>query len=274
MNILVTNDDGIDSVGLHVLARALRRHGDVVIAAPDGEYSGSGASLGAIHLMQPELHRAEVDGIDESWAISAPPAMCVLFSRLGAFGRTFDLVVSGINPGINVGRSVYHSGTVGAALTARNGGVNAIAVSQEVEGFGVEGQGWDDVLIDQKWETAAEIAAVAAGGVLADPPDEAQVLNINLPNRPVDELEGWKLTTVGGAPPRTLGKVDLEPKAGHEGTFKLKMAWGDPLDLPDHTDGGAVMHGYVSLSWLSKLEACKPAGAAGAEKAIDTFLSR
>ncbi|MDH4170387.1 MAG: hypothetical protein OEW42_12445 [Acidimicrobiia bacterium] len=272
MNILVTNDDGIDSVGLHVLARALRRHGDVVVAAPDGEYSGSGASLGAIHLMQPELHRAEIDGIDESWAISAPPAMCVLFSRLGAFGRRFDLVVSGINPGINVGRSVYHSGTVGAALTARNGGTNAIAVSQEVEGFGVEGQGWDDVLDLQLWDTAAEVAAVAAGAILADPPDEAQVLNINLPNCRLDELEGWKLTSVGGAPPRTLGKVSLEPKRGHEGTFKLKMEWGEATELPEHTDGGAVMHGYVSLSWLSRLEACTPQGSTAAEKAIDQLL--
>ncbi|MGA0354821.1 MAG: 5'/3'-nucleotidase SurE, partial [Ilumatobacteraceae bacterium] len=116
MRILVTNDDGISSVGLHRLARAMTAHGEVVVVAPDREFSGAGAAVGAIHLMQPEVHRATVDGIGESWAVSGPPALCVFFARLGAFGGPFDLVVSGINPGANVGRSVYHSGTVGACL--------------------------------------------------------------------------------------------------------------------------------------------------------------
>ena len=86
--------------------------------------------------------------------MSGPPALCVMFARLGAFGEPFDLVVSGINPGANVGRAVYHSGTVGAALTARNGNISGVAISQAVTGFGVEGQGWDEMLIGQKWETA------------------------------------------------------------------------------------------------------------------------
>ena len=62
--------------------------------------------------------------IDVAWSVSGPPALCVMFSRLGAFGAPFDLVVSGINPGANVGRSVYHSGTIGACLTARTGTSN------------------------------------------------------------------------------------------------------------------------------------------------------
>ena len=61
--ILVTNDDGIDSVGLHVLARALVDLGEVMIVAPDEEYSGAGASIGPLHLIQPEAHTADVDGI-------------------------------------------------------------------------------------------------------------------------------------------------------------------------------------------------------------------
>ena len=62
MRLLLTNDDGIDSVGLHVLARAMREHGDVVIVAPDREYSGAGAALGALHLMEPEARRASSRG--------------------------------------------------------------------------------------------------------------------------------------------------------------------------------------------------------------------
>ena len=138
MRILVTNDDGIDSIGLHVLARAMTRFGHVVVAAPDSEYSGASAALGAIHLIRPEVRRVQIDGVPEAWSVSGAPALCVMFARLGVFGGRFDLVVSGINPGVNVGRSVYHSGTVGAALTARLGGISGVAVSQAVTGFGVK----------------------------------------------------------------------------------------------------------------------------------------
>ena len=90
-----------------------------------------------------------MDGIDEAWAVTGPPALCVMFARLGAFGPPFDLVVSGINPGANVGRSVYHSGTVGAAYRPERRH-QRVAVSQAVAGFGVEGQGWDEMLADQR----------------------------------------------------------------------------------------------------------------------------
>ena len=125
---MVTNDDGIDSIGLHKLALAMRPYGEVVVVAPDREYSGASAAFGALHLIHPELHEATVEGIDESWAVTGPPALCVMFARLGLFGPKFDLVVAGINPGANVGRSVYHSGTVGAALTARNSGISGVAI--------------------------------------------------------------------------------------------------------------------------------------------------
>ena len=85
MRILVTNDDGIESLGLHVLARSLKKHGEVVIAAPDSEYSGAGAAIGPIHLSEPEVHLVDIDGIDTSWSISGPPALCVMFARLGLF---------------------------------------------------------------------------------------------------------------------------------------------------------------------------------------------
>ena len=114
----MTNDDGIDSLGLHVLARALTELGDVVIIAPDREFSGSGAAVGALYEFRPEVRRRQIDGVAEAWSLNGPPALCVLYSKLGVFGDPFDLVVAGINPGSNVGRSVYYSGTVGACLAA------------------------------------------------------------------------------------------------------------------------------------------------------------
>lgn len=272
MRILLTNDDGIDSIGLHVLARAMRRHGEVVIIAPDREYSGAGAALGALHVIRPEVTRAHVDGIDEAWAVVGPPALCVMFARLGAFGAPFDLVVSGINPGANVGRSVYHSGTIGAALTARNGGISGIAVSQAVTGFGVEGQAWDEMLVGQRWETAASVADAFVEGFVADPPRSPVVVNLNVPNLPVEELRGWRHATVGQEPPRRMSRAWLEPKAGHTDTYEVKMMWGDAEVLPPLTDGGAVERGEVSVTYLGRLAETERADLALAEKSLSALV--
>ncbi len=275
MRILVTNDDGIDSIGLHVLARAMRNVGDVVVVAPDQEYSGYGAAFGPLHMIRPEVHRSHIDGIGEVWSVSGPPALCVMFSRLKVFGGGFDLVVAGINPGANVGRSVYHSGTVGACLTARNGGVSGVAVSQSVESFGVEGQGWEEMLAFQKWETAATVAREAVAGLITAMPEEPVVLNINVPNREIGDLKGWKRTEVGIEPPRAMSTATLEPRPGHTDAFRVKMDWGEAVELPPHTDGGAVMSGWVSMSWLGRIEAEAPAltGQKSAESALDHLLT-
>ncbi len=274
MRILVTNDDGIDSIGLHVLARAMLPFGDVVVGAPDSEYSGASAAFGALHLIRPEMHRAHIEGIEEAWAISGPPALCVMFARLGALGDPFDLVVSGINPGANVGRAVYHSGTIGAAVTARTGGITGVAVSQAVTMGGVMGQGWDEMIKGQKWETAAAVAAAAVEDLVANPLPEAATLNINVPNLELDELKGVRRTTVGSRVPRTMTTVDVEPKEGHEDAYYLKFNWGK-METDEYSideDVGAVEAGYVSSTWLSKVTDTEVEGGLAAEQAMATFL--
>ena len=225
--ILVTNDDGIDSVGLHELARALAPLGEVVVVAPDSEYSGASAALGALHLLQPEVRRAHVDGIVQAWTVNGPPGLCVMFSRLGVFGP-IDLVVSGINPGANVGRAIYHSGTVGAALTARNGGISGVAVSQAVSQYGVEGQGWDEMIAGQRWATAATVGAEVVAAVLADLPAEPVVVNVNVPNVAVSEIAGWRQTEVAMLPPRTIATGRLHPIAGRDGAVLGRDGVGRP----------------------------------------------
>ena len=253
VKLLITNDDGIDSVGLHVLARAMQGLGEVVVVAPDGEYSGASAAFGALHLIQPEVHAVTLDGIDEAYSVAGPPALCVLFGRLGVFGSPPDLIVAGINPGANVGRAIYHSGTVGAAITARNGGVSGVAISQDVADFGIEGQGWDDMLASQRWDSAAAVARVVVEGLLADLPSEPVVLNVNVPNLPLEELKGWRHAEVGMVPPRTVTTARLEPRPGHDRSFKVIMEYGEAVTLPIELDGGAVTSGYVALSWLSRM---------------------
>jgi 5'-nucleotidase len=274
VRILVTNDDGIDSLGLHVLARALRPLGAVVVAAPDREYSGAGAGLGPLHLMQPEIHRIDLDGGADAWAVTGPPALCVMFARLGAFGPPFDLVVAGINPGANVGRAVYHSGTVGAALTARAGGITGIAVSQAVAEGGVEGQGWDDMLADQRWATAGTVAAAVVEALITTPPATPVVVNVNVPNCDLDDVKGWRQAAVGAIPPRVVKNVRLDPKFGHERAFHVRMDWGDPVLLPEDTDGGAVERGEVAITYLTRLAADDQADISAAAAALDQLLAR
>jgi 5'-nucleotidase len=257
VRILVTNDDGIDSVGLHVLALGMRPFGDVVVAAPDIEYSGAGCAVGALQFLRPEVHRVQLeqlDGMADVWTVSGPPALCVMFARLGAFGTTpFDLVVSGINPGANVGRAVYHSGTVGAAITARNAGITGLAVSQDVTVGSVEGQAWDEMLLGQRWETAAHVAGVAVEALIDDLPAEGACLNINVPNLPVEQLKGWRKTSLALTPTRSMAPIELEPKIGHKEAFRVNMSWGTPIAQPIESDAGAVQAGYVSMTWLSRI---------------------
>jgi 5'-nucleotidase len=274
VRILLTNDDGIDSEGLHVLARAMVEHGDVTIVAPDDEYSGASAALGALHRIHPEVHQMRVEGVAEAWAVSGPPALCVMFARLGAFGPPFDMVVAGINPGVNVGRSVYHSGTVGAALTARAGGITGVAISQAVRGFGVEGQGWDEMLTGQCWESAAIVAGAVVGAVAAGVTGSPIVANVNVPNLPVDEIAGWRHTTIGRIPPRVISEATLEPKVGHPGTFRVAMKWGDAVSLPDGTDGGAVERDQVSVTLLGTLSDVRTARDGSAEVASEAAITK
>ena len=253
MRILVTNDDGIDSEGLHILARAVADHGEVTVVAPDREYSGASGSLGVLNEIRPEVHLRHIDGVAEAWAVNGPPALCVLFAGLGVFGRPFDMVVAGINPGVNVGRSIYHSGTVGAALTARSRGVPAVAVSQAVEGYGIEGQGWDEMLKGMHWESAAAVASAVVGALTAHSVPAPMLVNLNVPNLALEEIEGWRRTSIGRVPPRVIAEARLDPVEGRSGTFKVIMEWGDAVSLPEETDGGAVERNRVSLTLVGHL---------------------
>ena len=272
MRILVTNDDGIDSVGLHVLARAMRPYGEVVVAAPDQEYSGAGAAIGALHIIQPEIQKRTIEGIDTAWAVTGPPALCVFFSRFGVYGAPFDLVVSGINPGANVGRAVYHSGTVGAAVTARNGGVSGIAISQAVTGFGAEGQGWDDALKGQQWDSAATVAQRVVEGWIADRPSEPVLININVPNCAVADMKGWRRTGVGHIVPVAMASADLEAKEGHDGAFYVRMNYGTQVQMPANSDGGAVENGEVAITYINRFDDVASQGSSAMNSALTALV--
>ncbi len=144
VRILVTNDDGVGAPGIGRSdqgSRALDRRTssatggpshEIVVVAPSSNYSGAGAAVGSVtNGTKIPYVRARVSGAEEvdAYGLDASPALSVIAGALGAVGPKPDLVLSGINHGVNVGRSVLHSGTVGAALTASQVGISALAVS-------------------------------------------------------------------------------------------------------------------------------------------------
>jgi 5'-nucleotidase len=199
VRILVTNDDGVGAPGLAALTRALVRWSqssaasggpvhEIVVVAPSSNYSGAGASVGSVtNGTKIPFARARVSGAEEveAYGLDASPALSVLAGALGATGPKPDLVLSGINHGVNVGRSVLHSGTVGAALTASQVGISALAVSLRA-GMAVD---W--------WESAADMA-VALIPVLAGAP-VCTVLNLNVPSLPLHEILGVRWAGVGAS---------------------------------------------------------------------------
>ena len=260
LQILVTNDDGIDSVGLAVLARAMKPLGRVTIVAPDSEYSGAGAAIGPLHMVDSVITEVSVEGIDTAWTVSGPPALCVFYARMGAFGFAPDLIVSGINPGANVGRAVYHSGTVGAALTGRNGAIPGIAVSQSfadpLEDTNAARQDYEERVSRQLWDPAAEIAAEVVQGMIETDFGDVGVVNLNVPNLPIDEIKGWRWTQVGTTPPWAMTDAKLIPRDdGPPGTYRMETQWGQANEQPPDSDTATVNEGMISLSVLSRIAA-------------------
>ena len=144
MRICITNDDGIQSEGLRRLVTWAQKLGEVYVYAPKVEQSAKSHAV-EIHKAF-EAKPAEVPGAVQAWAVDSTPADCVRFAVLGRH-ETFDLVISGINRGLNIGQDIMYSGTCSAAMEAVALGMKALALSTEPETF-------DDAFahLDQVWE--------------------------------------------------------------------------------------------------------------------------
>ena len=126
MRFLISNDDGIQSPGLAVLARVAREYGEVMISAPDEERSSASHSISATRPLSYRKTKAAIDGI-EAYRVNGTPADCV---ALGMFHRPdVDIVLSGVNLGTNLGNGMWHSGTLAAAHQAVLLGARGIAFS-------------------------------------------------------------------------------------------------------------------------------------------------
>jgi len=248
VRILVTNDDGVHAPGLGALVRALARWAkeddqrEVVVVAPLANYSGASAAVGTVYEREAiGFRQVRIEAAEDiaAFGIDAPPALSVIVGIYGAFGPPPDLVVSGINLGVNVGRSVLHSGTVGAALTAAQHGVSALAVSLRAQPD------------PHPWETAAEIA-VAILPVLDSAPTRT-VLNLNVPALALDELRGILVGRISDA--GIVKGARIVRSRGDAGVVELELgaaipSLGDTSDEDPSDDAAQVGAGFATLNAL------------------------
>lgn len=188
--ILVTNDDGVTSRALWATVRALLDLGEILVVAPDRQWSGAGRSMPQGVTGRLADATRTIDGVEVSaYAVDASPAQAVVHGILELAPRPPDLVVSGINFGANLGVEVTVSGTVGAALEASAFGIPALAVSQEMASiFHLSGDNSMDYTV------AANYARRFADLLLGVPqPYDVDVLNVNVPASATAETP-WRFT--------------------------------------------------------------------------------
>ncbi len=277
MRILVTNDDGITSSGLHSLAAAVTAAGhQPLVAAPSWDWSGASACLGPLE----DPKRVSVERVDvpvsrgstvTGFSVGAPPALISMLADLGGFGEPPEMVVAGINRGPNTGRSTLFSGTIGSVLSGERFGWSGMAVSLDVDVDDAVSSdvGASDVEVSGgdgrrglHWGTAADLARSVLPWLVAAPP--RTILNLNVPDAPLSEVRGLRsagLAPVGGVRTVIIGSddhgLDLDLIANDrpvpEGTDSalLRTGWATITSLvPTSAVGMALPLAEWSASWL------------------------
>jgi len=235
MNILITNDDGVNAPGLVALARTLRFLGNVFVLAPDRNWSASGH----VRTMDRPLRVKQVVLEDSSpaWACDGAPSDCIALGAAGFFNEKFDLVVTGINSGANVGHDVTYSGTVTSAMEAVIWGIQAMAVSLDING--------QKNRVD--YEPAAAYALKIASAMSRYGLQQNTLLSVNVPLLPLEEIKGIQFTRQGNRVYRDRLDRCVDPR----GKPYYWVLGDSPTGIPElGTDLGALSSGFVSITPL------------------------
>ena len=228
MHVLISNDDGVDAPGIRVLAQSLGRLGRVTLVAPDRDRSGASNSL---TLDQPIRVVQLEDGV---YRVAGTPTDCVHLALCGLLDDDPDIVISGINNAANLGDDVIYSGTVAAAMEGRYLGLPAIAVSLCSQGHA-----------PRHFDSAARAAALLMERLLVDPLPADTILNVNVPDRAWDAIEGFEVTRLGNRHRAEPCIRQLDPRG-------RPVYWIGPPGLEQDagpgTDFDAVRRGFVSIT--------------------------
>lgn len=229
MKILVSNDDGVHATGIRALANELQSIAELKVIAPDRNRSAASSSL---TLTRP-LRVARLE--NGYYSVEGTPTDCVHLGLTGLFIDSIDMVVSGINEGVNLGEDIWYSGTVAAAVEGRYLGLPAIALSM-VCSDGVK-----------HYETGAIVAKKLVEKIARENLPSQTILNVNIPDVPYSQIKGMQVTRLGSRHSSAPVIKDVDPRGN-------PIYWigkqGAEVDAGAGTDFDAVNNNYVSITPL------------------------
>ncbi len=232
MKILLTNDDGYKADNIKSLYEELSKDHEVWMVAPKNNCSGMSAAISY-------LNEIEVTKVDEKiYAVDGTPADCTYLGLLSIVDFEFDIVISGINHGANIGNDVLYSGTVGAAVGGRNLKYPPIAIS-------VASYDAKDISFITKKSIELINKIIESSEIY-----EGKVININFPDISEDEYIGVKATGLSkrDVPAKPI-RIDDKSLSKETYRYRYNLS-GEPMKGSYVTDADAVTDGYVSISVL------------------------
>lgn len=231
--ILVSNDDGITSPGLHALYKELKKLGPTTVVAPDAERSAVGHAITTLTPLRAKPFQLGRESI--GYAVNGTPADCVKLAVGALLEEPPDLVVSGINLGPNTATNIIYSGTVSAATEGRILGIPSIAVSL-------------GAFVDPTWSVAAAFARQLGRRVLESGLPPRVLLNVNVPNLPKEQIKGVKFTRQGESAFVEDFAIREDPRRQLyywlAGSYKMR-------DTDEDTDAWAIDNGWISVTPIS-----------------------
>lgn len=233
MNILLTNDDGVDSPGLLALKQSLQTIGDVVVVAPDRNWSAAGHTKTMFKPLR--VNPTTLRDGSPAYSTDGAPTDCVALVLLGLLRVQPGLVVSGINPGSNLAHDLTYSGTVAAAMEAAIHGIPGIAIS-------IDANHKDAI----DFSATAKIAARLARRVLAAGLPRDTFLNVNVPDLPSNQIQGVRLTRLG----KRIYRDELVERQDPYGKNYYWIGGQPPTGTIEEegTDVWAIAHQFVSIT--------------------------
>ena len=234
MKILVTNDDGINAPGLWKMAGALKDLGEVTVSAPDRDQSGIGTAMTLLEVVKSREVAPPIEGI-RAYAVEGTPADCVILAAETLAPGGFDIVLSGINEGSNLGLDMLTSGTVGAAFQGYFRGTHSIAMSVAS-------------LTNVQYDAAASTAAALVKSIAAQDGLPPLFLNVNLPNTTASGIKGAAITRLG---PRLYLENVERGSNGRRTYYWIKHNRLTHRPVADDSDIFAVRNNRIAITALN-----------------------
>ncbi|MBV1910220.1 MAG: 5'/3'-nucleotidase SurE [Kangiellaceae bacterium] len=228
MNILISNDDGVDAPGIIALADTIKDLACVTVVAPDKNRSGSSSALTLDRPLRCEKNSRG------HFRVTGTPCDCIHLGTHRLMINSPDMVIAGINRGANLGDDVLYSGTVAAAMEGRSLGFPAVAIS----------------LVGRKnlhYKTAANFMGKLLQLLQKHPLDPSMILNVNVPDLDDSEIKGIELTRLGSRHRADTIVTSIDPRG--ETVYWIGPP-SEPQDVGKGTDFAAVERGYISITPL------------------------